>query len=60
MNLVGYAQIFAREQNPALLEVALVSSGSCPVFTDRGESSCIADGRSGSLAWKLSSSETRS
>ena len=60
MNLVGYAQIFAREQNPALLEVALVSSGSCPVFTDRGESSRIADGRIGSLAWMLWSSETRS
>lgn len=42
-NVVGYARVSTREQNPASQEAALVRAGAGRIFTDRGESSRVAD-----------------
>lgn len=43
MSDVGYARVSTREQNPASQETELRDAGCTKVFTDRGESSRIAD-----------------
>ncbi len=42
-NVVGYARVSKREQNPAAQEAELRAAGAVRVFVDRGESSRIAD-----------------
>ncbi|CAM5538363.1 recombinase family protein [Leifsonia shinshuensis] len=43
MNVIGYARVSKREQNPAAQEAELRAAGAGKVFVDRGESSRIAD-----------------
>lgn len=43
MNVVGYARVSTREQNPAAQEAELRAAGASRVFVDRGESSRVAD-----------------
>lgn len=43
MNVIGYARVSTREQNPASQEAELRASGCGRVFVDRGESSRTAD-----------------
>ena len=43
MNVIGYARVSKREQNPAAQEAELKAAGAVRVFVDRGESSRIAD-----------------
>ena len=42
-NVVGYARVSKREQNPAAQEAELRAAGAVRVFVDHGESSRIAD-----------------
>ena len=42
-NVVGYARVSKREQNPAAQEAELRAAGASRVFVDHGESSRIAD-----------------
>lgn len=42
-NVVGYARVSTREQNPAAQEAELRAAGATRVFVDRGESSRIKD-----------------
>jgi DNA invertase Pin-like site-specific DNA recombinase len=42
-NVVGYARVSKREQNPAAQEVELRAAGASRVFVDHGESSRVAD-----------------
>lgn len=42
-NVVGYARVSTREQNPAAQEAELRTAGATRVFVDRGESSRIKD-----------------
>ena len=42
-NVVGYARVSKREQNPAAQEAELRTAGAVRVFVDHGESSRIAD-----------------
>lgn len=43
MNVVGYARVSKREQNPAAQEAELRAAGASRVFVDHGESSRVAD-----------------
>lgn len=43
MNVVGYARVSKREQNPAAQEAELRAAGASRVFVDHGESSRITD-----------------
>ncbi|MBF4463246.1 MULTISPECIES: recombinase family protein [unclassified Rathayibacter] len=43
MNVIGYARVSKREQNPAAQEAELRAAGAVRVFVDHGESSRIAD-----------------
>ncbi|XFF01788.1 recombinase family protein (plasmid) [Streptomyces sp. L7] len=43
MNIVGYARVSTREQNPDAQEAELREAGAGRVFVDRGESSRVAD-----------------
>ena len=43
MNVVGYARVSTREQNPDAQEAELRAAGADRVFVDRGESSRITD-----------------
>ncbi|HCJ48966.1 MAG TPA: resolvase [Microbacterium sp.] len=43
MNVIGYARVSKREQNPAAQEAELRAAGASRVFVDHGESSRIAD-----------------
>lgn len=43
MNVVGYARVSKREQNPAAQEAELRAAGASQVFVDHGESSRIAN-----------------
>lgn len=43
MNVIGYARVSTREQNPASQEAELRAAGCGRVFVDRGESSRTAD-----------------
>lgn len=49
-NVVGYARVSTREQNPASQEAALVRAGAGRVFTDRGDWCAYFSGRLSSLA----------
>lgn len=42
-NVVGYARVSMREQNPAAQEAELRAAGASRVFVDHGESSRVAD-----------------
>lgn len=42
-NVVGYARVSTREQDPAAQEAELVAAGAVRVFVDRGESSRVRD-----------------
>lgn len=42
-NVVGYARVSKREQNPAAQEAELRAAGAARVFVDHGESSRVAD-----------------
>ena len=42
-NVVGYARVSKREQNPAAQEAELRAAGATRVFVDRGESSRVRD-----------------
>ena len=42
-NVVGYARVSTREQNPAAQEAELRAAGAVRVFVDRGESSRVRD-----------------
>lgn len=42
-NVVGYARVSKREQNPAAQEAELRAAGASRVFVDHGESSRVAD-----------------
>jgi DNA invertase Pin-like site-specific DNA recombinase len=42
-NVVGYARVSKREQNPAAQEAELHAAGASRVFVDHGESSRVAD-----------------
>lgn len=42
-NIVGYARVSKREQNPAAQEAELRAAGAARVFVDHGESSRVAD-----------------
>lgn len=43
MNVVGYARVSTREQNPEAQEAELRAAGAGRVFVDRGESSRVSD-----------------
>jgi len=43
VNVIGYARVSEREQNPAAQEAELRAAGAGKVFVDRGESNRIAD-----------------
>ena len=43
MNIVGYARVSTREQNPDAQEAELRAAGAGRVYVDRGESSRVAD-----------------
>lgn len=43
MNVVGYARVSTREQNPAAQDAELRGAGASRVFVDHGESSRVAD-----------------
>jgi len=43
VNIVGYARVSTREQNPDAQEAELRAAGAGRVFVDRGESSRVAD-----------------
>ena len=43
MNVIGYARVSKREQNPAAQDAELRAAGAVRVFVDHGESSRIAD-----------------
>ncbi len=43
MNVVGYARVSTREQNPAAQDAELRAAGASRVFVDHGESSRVAD-----------------
>ncbi|MBB3159542.1 DNA invertase Pin-like site-specific DNA recombinase [Microbacterium proteolyticum] len=43
MNVIGYARVSKREQNPAAQEAELRAAGAVRVFVDHGESSRLAD-----------------
>ena len=42
-NIVGYARVSKREQNPAAQEAELRAAGAARVFVDHGESSRVAE-----------------
>ena len=43
MNVIGYARVSKREQNPAAQDAELRAAGAVRVFVDHGESSRLAD-----------------
>ena len=43
VNMVGYARVSTRDQNPAAQESELRAAGACRVFVDHGESSRVSD-----------------
>lgn len=58
-NLVGYARVSARDQEPGSQESALFAAGCSRVFVDHGESSRIRDRPECSPAWTTCDQATR-
>ncbi|MET3566570.1 DNA invertase Pin-like site-specific DNA recombinase [Leifsonia sp. 563] len=52
-NIVGYARVSTREQNPAAQEAELIATGAVRVFVDHASRAASAIARSGSPAWNI-------